>query len=187
MTRNLLPFLGVAAALALSAPAVQAQTAAPQQQTTGNADTAHKASRADKHFLTEAIQGDMAEVDMGKLAQQNGHSDGVKQLGKMLEQDHGEHLQKMQQMAQQMGVTPPQQPSAKATKAYDRLSKMSGEKFDRAFARDMVKDHKTDIAKYKKEAKGNGQLAQMAQETLPTLEKHLQAAEQLSSGKQSRR
>lgn len=32
----------------------------------------------DQHFMTEAIEGDLAEVNMGKLAQQKGQSDQVK-------------------------------------------------------------------------------------------------------------
>jgi len=44
----------------------------------------------------------------------------------------------------------------------------------------MVKDHKKDIAEYKKEAKGtNSPAASYAQEILPDLHKHLQLAETL--------
>jgi putative membrane protein len=56
---------------------------------------------SEQQFMTEAIQGDLAEVKMGKLAQEKGQSDRVKEFGKMLEQDHSEHLQKAQQLAGQ--------------------------------------------------------------------------------------
>jgi putative membrane protein len=43
----------------------------------------------------------------------------------------------------------------------------------------MVKDHQEDIAKYKKQASSKGTLAEFAQQTVPTLEKHLQHAQAL--------
>ena len=65
-----------------------------------------KASRADEMFIKEAMQGDLAEVNVGKLAQEKAQSEGVKDFGKMLEEDHGEHSQKVQGKAQELGVTP---------------------------------------------------------------------------------
>ena len=189
MSRNPMLAVGVAAALALGATAAQAQTSTSPSKTMPNSMSRpaagasssgameHKASKADQRFLKEAIEGDLSEVKIGQLARQNGESQDVKQFGQTLQQDHGQHLQQAQQMAQQMGVTPPTQPTAKQTKVYDRLSKEHGAKFDKAFAQAMVKDHKQDIAKYEKEAKKKGELAQLAQQTLPTLQKHLKTAQ----------
>ncbi len=70
---------------------------------------------------------------------------------------------------------------------HDRLSKLSGDQFDNQFAQAMVADHKKDIRAYEKEAKSKGPLADFAQQTLPTLQKHLETAEAVSRQKQSRR
>jgi putative membrane protein len=142
-----------------------------------------KASKADEMFIKEAMQGDLAEVNMGKLAQDKAQSDGVKSFGKMLEQDHGEHSQKVQSKAQELGVTPPQEPNATQKAMYDRLSKLSGAKFDEQFVKEMVSDHKKDIGKYEKEAKSKSPLADFAKETLPTLQHHLQTADALEKHK----
>jgi putative membrane protein len=57
---------------------------------------------------------------------------------------------------------------------------LSGEAFDRAFAKNMVDDHKKDIRTYEKEAKkSNDPAAGYANEALPTLKKHLEAAQSL--------
>jgi putative membrane protein len=191
MSRNPMLALGVAAALALGASAAQAQSGStqmnhdtmtkPSSSMNGNSGMNQKASKADEKFLKEAIQGDLAEVNMGKLAQQNGQSEDVKQFGQMLSSDHGQHLQQAQQMAQQMGVTPPTAPSAKQKAMHDKLAKEQGAKFDKAFAKAMVKDHKEDIAKYQKEAKSKGPLAQFAEQTVPVLQKHLQTAQSIES------
>jgi putative membrane protein len=189
MNRNPMLAIGVAAALTLGMTAAQAQNSnsstmsrpAPGSSMNGNSGMNQKAGKADTHFLTETMQGDMAEVQMGKLAQQKGQSQDVKQFGEMLQADHGQHLQKAQQQAQQMGVTPPQGPNAKQKSAFEKMSKLSDAQFDKQFARHAVADHKKDIAAYKKEAKSKGPLAQFAEETIPTLQKHLQAAQAIES------
>ena len=48
----------------------------------------------------------------------------------------------------------------------------------------MVKDHQEDIKEYKKEASKKDAAGQLAKETLPTLQHHLQAAQQLSARNQ---
>jgi len=84
-----------------------------------------------------------------------------------------------------MGVSPPTEPNAKQKKMYDQLSEMSGAQFDKEFAQHMIMDHKEDIGKYEKEAKSKGPLAQFAEQTIPTLQKHLQTAERLAEQKSS--
>jgi putative membrane protein len=99
----------------------------------------------------------------------------------MLATDHGQANQKAMQVATQLGVTPPTQPSAKHKKVYNKLSKLSGDKFDRTFASEMVKDHKKDIKEFEKVAKkGSGPAPTFANETLPTLRKHLETAQALA-------
>jgi len=142
-----------------------------------------KASKADERFIKDAMQGDLAEVSMGKLAQEKAQSQGVKDFGKMLEQDHGEHAQKVQSKAQELGVTAPREPNATQKSMHDRLSKLSSAQFDEQFVKAMITDHKKDIAEYEKEAKSKSPLSDFAKETLPTLEHHLQTAEMLAKEK----
>ncbi len=105
----------------------------------------------------------------------------------MLEQDHSQHLQKANDTAQQMGLTAPTEPTAKQQKMYDQTSKLSGAQFDKHFAQEMISDHKKDIKKYQTEAKSKGPLADFAQQTIPTLQKHLQTAESLARNRSSQR
>ena len=134
-------------------------------------------------FVMKATQGNLAEVQMGQLAQANGQSADVKSFGQMLQTDHSAANQKLSAVAGQMGVTPPTEPSKKQKADHDKMSKLSGDKFDRAFAKHMVMDHKKDIADYKKQAKmKNDPTAGYASDTLPTLEKHLETAQSLAKG-----
>jgi len=158
-------FVGAALALALAIPAASAQ------------------NKTDQKFITEAIQGNYAEVEMGKLAQQKGQSDAVKSFGQMLVSDHSAANEKAIAAAKQMGVTPPTGPSDKQKADHDKMAKMSGADFDRSFARDMVADHKKDIKEYEKAAEKKDPAGQYASESLPTLHKHLDTAEKIEQGK----
>lgn len=140
-----------------------------------------KHSRAADSFMKEAMQGDMAEIQMGKLAQQKGGDQQVKQFGQTLVDDHGENLDKAKSLAQKMGMSPPESVNAEQKATYNKLSKLSGRQFDKEFARHMVQDHKKDISKFERESKKSGDVANFAQDTLPVLKKHLQTAETLSA------
>jgi len=138
--------------------------------------------KASQKFLKEAIEGNLAEVQMGQLAQKNGNSDGVRSFGQMLEKDHSDANQKATNAANSLGVTPPTEPSSKQKADYDRMAKLSGARFDQEFAKHMVTDHRKDIREYEKEAKKNDDAGRYANEALPTLRKHLQEAQSLSGG-----
>jgi putative membrane protein len=140
-------------------------------------------AKSDTSFLTDAIQINLAEISVGDLAQKNGGSDDVKSFGKMLVDDHTASNTKATSLAQANGVTPPTEPNAADKKNHDELGKLSGEEFDREFAKAMVKGHEEAIAKFEAASKGNDDVAKFAQDTLPTLQKHLKTAQSLASSK----
>jgi putative membrane protein len=73
----------------------------------------------------------------------------------------------------------PQQPSAKHKAIKTRLSKLSGEDFDRAYMAEMLRDHKEDVADFTRESKSahDPEVKSFATETLPTLQEHLKQAQ----------
>jgi putative membrane protein len=170
------------------AGALAAGTAMAQNNSQTNDRNAGKtADKASQSFIKAAIEGDIAEIDVGKLAQEKGQSEAVKQFGAMLVKDHGAHKAKAEEVASQLGVTPPTGSSFGEKATYAKLKLLSGESFDRSFAKSMVKDHQDDIKEYQKEASKSDPAGQLAKETLPTLRKHLQAAQRLTTEKQSSR
>jgi putative membrane protein len=140
-------------------------------------------AKSDTTFLTEAIQINLAEISVGDLAQKNGGSDDVKSFGKMLVDDHTASNTKATSLAQANGVTPPTEPNAADKRKHDELAPLSGAQFDQEFAKAMVKGHEEAIAKFEAAAKGNDDVAKFAQDTLPTLQKHLKTAQSLASSK----
>jgi putative membrane protein len=145
------------------------------------APSSHAADATDQKFIKEAIQGNLAEVKVGQLAQDKGASQQVKEFGAELVKDHGMANQNATQVAQQMNVTAPDAPGMKQKAVYTKLAALSGKQFDREFAKSMVKDHKEDIAKYQKEASQSGPAADYAKQTLPKLRDHLKMAEALTA------
>jgi putative membrane protein len=144
-----------------------------------SAPLALAANTRDDAFMQKAIAGNMAEIQVGRLAQQKGATEGVRHFGEVLVQDHSRANSQAMSTASSMGVTAPPAPSAKEQAEYQHLASLSGSEFDKAFTKAMVKDHEKDIALYKKEAKSGGPAAGYARQSLPTLHKHLQLAESL--------
>ncbi|HYI90640.1 MAG TPA: DUF4142 domain-containing protein [Beijerinckiaceae bacterium] len=173
MTKSFVLGVSLATALACAATGAWAQT---------------KPDKAAQTFVTKAVQGNLAEVSMGQLAQEKGDSDGVRSFGQQLVADHTAANKRAVSIASEMGMTPPGEPSAKQTSEAEKMGKMSGAAFDRAFVRHMLADHRKEIAAYRRAAKmKNEATAAYATETLPTLEKHLETAQSLAkaSGKGS--
>jgi putative membrane protein len=137
-----------------------------------------KLSAEDSAFVTKAAQGGMAEVELGNLAQQNGSSDTVKQFGKRMVGDHTKANDELKTLASDKGVSLPTALDAKSQATKDRLSKLSGAAFDRAYMQDMVTDHQQDVAEFRKQStRGTDpDLKAFASKTLPTLEEHLKLA-----------
>ncbi len=135
----------------------------------------------DTAFLTDAIKGDNSEIQLGQLAQNTASaSKGVKEFGQTLVTDHSNAKQQAAQLAQQAGMQVPDEIKDAAKQEMTKLKGMSVKAFDQEFASYMVQDHKKDIAKFEQQANGTGPTAQLAQQTLPTLKKHLQIAESLN-------
>jgi putative membrane protein len=147
--------------------------------------TALAAGATPQEFIKDAIEGNLAEVQAGRLAQQKAASPEVKEFGARLEHDHAAANAKAEQVAQSLGVKVPGEPGAKLKQMYHELSVFSGEAFDRQFIQGMVQNHKGDIAKYEKAAESASPVAQYAEQTLPDLQKHLQIAEQLQERRKS--
>jgi putative membrane protein len=142
---------------------------------------------ADKTFVMKAAQGGMAEVELGQLATQNAQSDQVKQFGQRMVDDHTKANDQLKQVAQQKGLTIPTDLSAKDKADKDRLSKLKGEQFDRAYMQHMVMDHKKDVAEFQKESTSgkDNDVKNFASQTLPILQDHLKQAQQVNKAEAS--
>jgi putative membrane protein len=134
---------------------------------------------SDQAFLTKAIQGNLAEIKLGELAQQNASNQAVKQFGERMVTDHTNLNEQAKSLAAQKGMTPPSSPNAKQDATYNSMQSKTGAAFDKAYMTDMLKDHRMDISEFEKEAtNGNDpDVKALAQKALPILQEHLRLAE----------
>ena len=143
-----------------------------------------KLSHGDKKFIEDAAQGGMAEVQLGQLAAQKAQSADVKQFGQKMVDDHTKANDQLKQVAASKGVELPADLKSDAKREHDKLSKLNGADFDREYMKHEVSDHKKDVKDFQKEAKSakDADVKSFASETLPTLQQHLQLAEQTDAG-----
>jgi putative membrane protein len=146
-------------------------------------DTASKPPRssgsADLTFVLDAAKGGMAEVELGQLAADKASSDDVKKFGQRMVTDHSKANDELKTLAQSKSITLPSQVDAKDKATHDRLAKLSGAAFDRAYMAHMVTDHRKDVGEFRKESTAgkDSDVKAWAAKTLPTLEEHLKMAQ----------
>jgi putative membrane protein len=167
--------LTACAGLLLSAFALCAQNTSDQHLDNGNKKMT---SSADTTFAMKAAQGGMAEVKLGQLAVDKGSNPDVKEFGQRMINDHTKANDQLKSICSSENMTLPADLNAKDQAEFDRLSKLSGPSFDKAYMKGMVKDHEADVKEFQKEANSgkDPQLKQFASTTLPTLQSHLQMA-----------
>jgi putative membrane protein len=153
---------------------------------------ADKLSGDDRDFAKHAMADSTKEVQLGKMAEKQAQSDAVKKFAQRMVTDHGQANQKLTEIATSAGMPASTEMTSDQRKDIDKLSKLQGAEFDRAYMAAMVDDHKKDIRTFEKQAdKGKDTaLKSFAQETLPTLKEHLTLAQDtqaaLKSGQQAR-
>ncbi len=134
---------------------------------------------SDVKFIQKAAAGGMAEVELGKLAQQKALREETKQFATRMVEDHTKAGDDLARVAGANSVTLPQAMDEDTRKEMDKLQKLQGMDFDRAYMKHMVKDHKKDVKEFRHEAKSkrDNDAKAFAQRTLPTLEDHLVMAQ----------
>jgi len=143
------------------------------------AESANRLAAADNTFVTKAAEGGLAEVELGNLAKDKASDPAVKSFGQQMVDDHGKANDELKQLASSKGITLPSEPNAKQKAEHDRLSKLSGAAFDRAYMQLMVSDHHADVNEFRRESEhgADADLKAWAAKTLPTFEHHLEMAE----------
>ncbi|HEY2584685.1 MAG TPA: DUF4142 domain-containing protein [Tepidisphaeraceae bacterium] len=134
----------------------------------------------DQHFIKEAAADNQFEIQLGQFVEQKAQNQQVKQLAQEMVQDHQQAQQQLEQVAKQMNMQVPTELEQWQQAKLQHMQRHQGEMMERAFTFDEVGAHHTDILKYQYEAEHaqNEQLKQYAQQTIPTLEKHMRLAEQ---------
>ena len=137
----------------------------------------------DKTFAMKAAQGGMAEVQLGQLATSKASNPKVKTFGQKMVDDHGKANDQLKSIASKENISLPSDVDAKDKALMSKLNNLSGDAFDKAYMKAMVKDHAMDIAEFEKEANSGSDdaLKSFASQTLPTLKEHQTMAKDAAS------
>jgi putative membrane protein len=143
-------------------------------------EKAQTLAKKDQQFISGAASGGMLEVELGKLAADKAQSEDVKKFAQQMVTDHTKANDELKTLAQGKGATLPTEMMPRHKKDLDRLSKLSGADFDKAYMTMMVKDHEEDVNQFKEAARNSADpdLKSFADKTVPTLEEHLKMAKE---------
>jgi len=106
----------------------------------------------DRNFLMDAAMGGMLEVELGRMAAQQGASDAVKQFGQRMVDDHSKANQELMSIAQSKGITLPTEMDEKHKKDMTKFSGLTGADFDREYGKMMLSDHRKDVSEFEKQS-----------------------------------
>src|ERR1700722_8602373 len=107
-------------------------------------DSTNKAK--DAKFVMKAAEINLEEISLGQLAQKNSSRTDVKEMGKMIEDDHTKSWNEVSALAGKESIKIPDALNDDAQKNYKKLSAKTGDEFDMAFCTMMISGH-TDAIK----------------------------------------
>ena len=184
------PFFAIAAAAALFAagPSYAQQSGQQSQGTQAAAGkSSSKAAGADAKYLKQLAQDNIAEIELGKLAQQKAQDSQVKDFAQKMVDDHTKLLDDVKKLADSKNVQLPSAPDAKHRKLMKKLQAASGAKFDREYMRAMVKDHRQGVKLLSRTAKSakDADLKNAARQAEPQIREHLQMAQAIAKSERA--
>jgi putative membrane protein len=140
-------------------------------------------ANADQDFIANAAKGNRAEVTLGKMVESKTKDPSVRQFAQQMVKDHTTALNELTQLAQSKNITLPEGLPDDATALQSKLSSASGKTLDKDYMDSMVDDHKKDVSEFQEASQTakDPDVKQWAAKTLPTLQAHLQKAEQIDA------
>lgn len=137
--------------------------------------------RADSRFIYEGAVDDLLETSMASLAQKKAESSAVKQLAERIDADHNRMQSDWLGMAERNGLQFKVGMGKNHRAKLDRLKKLSGRAFDRAYIKTVVQNHKDYIDYFEKEGRSahSTQVRELVERELPTLRSHFIQAKQV--------
>lgn len=134
---------------------------------------------SDSSFLQMAGSVGLLQVKLGKLAEKNGSSAGVKEFGKRMVTDYSKVNEELKAAAKQAAYPVPVL-LRQHKQIVDRFTRMDGSSFDKAYMAEMVKHHSDEVRLFQQESEGGRvqSLKQLASTMLPELQKRLSLATQ---------
>jgi putative membrane protein len=157
--------------------------AQPNSGATSASSSSSPSSNPDQDFVTKAAQGNAAEVALGKIVAAKSKDPDVKQFAQMMVKDHTTALNQLQELAQSKNLNFNDDLPDDAKSLQQKLSSDTGRQLDKDYMDGMLEDHQKDVQEFtdKSQNAKDPDVKQWASKTLPTLQKHLEKAQQIDA------
>lgn len=133
-----------------------------------------KTAEKEAQFVVDVVASNYGEVKLARLAQQKASNSELKDVARMLEQDHRAVLNDLKSMASKKGITIPTEENGDAK---DKLKELTDEKagvFDKEWCETLMDNHKASISKFENAANdiSDPDIKNFVNSVLPKLRTH---------------
>jgi len=144
---------------------------------------ASEPTNVDIALVTAAVQDNLAEVDLGKLAVDRGNSPAIRSFAAKMVSDHTTNNAQLTAIAQHENIPLPMDPDAAHLALSKDLANLQGTQFDRRYVQAMQGDHhKTlELLEAARADVSDERLKSYVKGTLPIVEEHARMADRLAS------
>jgi len=166
----------------LAAVSAGALLAAPPAWAQNTAAESRALSQQDKAFIQAAGAGNLAEAEMGQLAEQKATTPAIKEFGRWMATDHGFANKWLAAILREERENFQPALTTEQTEMKRKLEGLSGVQFDQYYVQHMVGDHEKTVPVFEKEAKegNNPAIKAYAEYLTPVLEQHLAEVKELA-------
>ena len=136
----------------------------------------------DRDFVVDMADGNRAEIELSKMAEERATNPQVKDFARMLVRDHTKALADLREAAAAANVqlSTANEENRDQRNLQEDLAKLSGHDFDRSYVGAMVDKHQNAVNEIEKKVDSDSpQIRQWATQTLPVVRKHLDHAKEL--------
>jgi putative membrane protein len=162
-------------------PPVTTGTPAPQPGTVTTGTTAD--IQADMPFIIDASSANNMEIRLGQMAQSKASNSAVKQFGQRMVTDHTNLQNQLTAAASTVGQSIPPGMVVADKQQADRIERLSGNAFDRAYMNHMIRMHRNDVNEFQRQSQSasSSQVRTLTANSLPVLQQHLSLATQVGA------
>ena len=148
----------------------------------GSGSPARPAESPDASFVHKAGAGDLAEVQLSRLAVDQAASPKVREFASRMVQDHERNSTYLATIAARENLALPDAIDDEHTQLRDALAGERGASFDNAYMTAMLKDHQqmATLLKSSEAAVRSDELRTFIKQTLPVVEHHLRMAQDVT-------
>ncbi|MGB9458495.1 MAG: DUF4142 domain-containing protein [Bryobacteraceae bacterium] len=141
----------------------------------------------DKLFAKYAAVGAMVDLELSKLATEKASRDDVKEFAQKIVTDNAKANEQLKQVASKENIPIPDALGSKDQSRVTKLSKLSGDAFDKAYVKEQLKNQQAEVRDFSAEAQRGTipNIKAFASNVLPTLQQHLELAKNLNKSEKS--